>query len=142
MANDPVTVLNKIMDAGPDYVRLKVGTASITLKADGSIELSGSRVNIIPGTVKIEPKNDLLIDSDRITIFSGGTLQLSAGANIRIDTGEFNIEDTGNADLHCRGAMTIRADRDLRLQSKGRPLTTTAHQPAHGVQPAGTGNTW
>jgi hypothetical protein len=126
--NELLANLSMLMDAGPDRVRIKVGIASITLKADGTLELAGVRLDIKAEEVRIVA-NGLTSYSEATTLYSGDR-------RVR-----FSLDGAGNADLHCKGAMIVRGDLGLELRSKGRNLTT-AHRPAHGAQPAGTGNTW
>jgi hypothetical protein len=106
----------RVISVRGNELTLKVGSAAITLKADGTIAITGTQITINGLDVSIKGAKQTTLASEEQLDVNGRSLRVQAARTFSINSG-------GDATVHSGGTLTVRGDYELYLRSKGRSMT-------------------
>lgn len=101
-------LITDVIDVGKSRLILKVGGSTLTLRADGTIEIKGRVVKINGSEVSISGRGQMTLASVKQLDVNGGNIRVKAERT-------FSVNSHGDAAVHSGGWLTVAGDGNLYL---------------------------
>jgi hypothetical protein len=121
-----IGLIAKVINIGSNHLILKVGGSTLTLRADGTIEIKGRAVKINGSAVSISGRGQMTFASVKQLDVNGGNIRVQAERT-------FSVRSHGDAAVHSGGTLSIAGDSDLYLTSSKGNVRLRDHKGARTI---------